>query len=316
MGDNSLLMNNKELFTIVICTYNGEDYLEQCLSAIINLQGLIEYVKDVFVVDNNSTDNTKEIILRYAKINELIKYEFECRQGLSFAREHAVKAKTDWVIYVDDDNILDSDWLIHLKRTIAEFPSVGVINGAVIAKPITQLDSKETAILKAMYKNLACTHIEEPKINDKPSVTPMGAGLCVKTEALKRIQHDGWLNLTGRTKKDFSSGEDTELCQRIFDQGYDYVSSYKMKLYHLIPAERLEENYIVKLINGLVAGRVEFLKQQKFGNLKCEFRKIKYKFLFLIYRECLKRDMSNYEKYWNNKVKIYQVEAYLRILSK
>lgn len=304
------------LFTIVICTYNGENYLDQCLTAIIRLHSLRDYVGAVLAVDNNSTDNTKNIILKYAETNDLIKYEFEERQGLSYAREHAVKAQTEWVIYVDDDNILDQDWLIQLEKVIREHPRAGVINGAVIAKPITNLNEQKKAILKAMYKNLACTHIEEPKVSDPPNTIPMGAGMCVRTDALKKIESDGWLNLTGRTKKDFSSGEDTELCERIFSQGYEYASSYKMKLYHLIPDGRLEEKYIVKLVDGLVRGRVAFLKSQRFGYIKCTLRKMKYQVLLQKYRKNLAKTSSNQEKYWSDKVQMYQAEAFLRTLSK
>lgn len=304
------------LFTIVICTYNGENYLDQCLTAIIKLHSLRDYVRAVLVVDNNSTDNTKNIILKYAETNDLIKYEFEERQGLSYARKHAVKAQTEWVIYVDDDNILDQDWLIQLEKVIREHPRAGVVNGAVIAKPITNLNEQKKAILKAMYKNLACTHIEEPKVSDPPNMIPMGAGMCVRTDALKKIESDGWLNLTGRTKKDFSSGEDTELCERVFSQGYEYASSYKMKLYHLIPDGRLEEKYIVKLVDGLVRGRVVFLKNQRFGYIKCTLRKMKYQMLLQKYRKNLAKTSSNQEKYWNDKVQMYQAEAFLRALSK
>lgn len=304
------------LFTIVICTYNGENYLDQCLTAIIKLHSLREYVGAVLVVDNNSTDNTKNIILKYAETNDLIKYVFEERQGLSYAREHAVKAQTEWVIYVDDDNILDQDWLIQLEKVIREHPRAGVVNGAVIAKPINNLNEQKKAILKAMYKNLACTHIEEPKVSDAPNTIPMGAGMCVRTDALRRIEVDGWLNLTGRTKKDFSSGEDTELCERVFSQGYEYASSYKMKLYHLIPDGRLEEKYIVKLVDGLVRGRVDFLKNQRFGYIKCTLRKMKYQVLLQKYRKNLAKTSLNQEKYWNDKVQMYQAEAFLRILNK
>lgn len=306
----------KPLFTIVICTYNGENYLDQCLTAIIKLYGLREYVGVVLVVDNNSTDSTKNIILKYAETNDLIKYEFEERQGLSYAREHAVKAQTEWIIYVDDDNILDQDWLIQLEKVIKEHPRAGVVNGAVIAKPITSLNEQKRAILKAMYKNLACTHIEEPKVSDAPNTIPMGAGMCVRADALRKIESDGWLNLTGRTKKDFSSGEDTELCERVFSQGYEYASSYKMKLYHLIPDGRLEEKYIVKLVDGLVRGRVAFLKNQRWGYIKCALRKLKYWVLLQKYRKNIAKTSFNQEKYWNDKVQMYQAEAFLRALNK
>lgn len=304
------------LFTIVVCTYNGEKYLEQCLTAITALTRLEDFVDKVYVVDNNSTDNTKSIIQAFEKKCKLFKYEFEARQGLSFAREHAVKAITDWIIYVDDDNILDTNWLIALNKTIHTYPHAGVINGAVIAKPVEKLSKQQQAILKAMYKNLACTHLNLPQIGDPPIRVPMGAGMCVRTASLRKIEQNGWLNLVGRTKNVLSSGEDTELCTRIFAQGYGYASSFDMKLFHLIPSERLDEEYIFRLINGLVMGRVDFIKSQKFWTLKLFLRKIKYMYLLPKYkRDLLRLNPSDFE-YWDDKVQIYQAEAFLHALSK
>lgn len=239
-------------FTIVVCTYNGQRFLEKCLNAILNLNSLEKFVDQVYVVDNNSNDNTKNIIMEYTNKNKIIKYEFEKKQGLSFARKHAVKANTRWVIYVDDDNILDKNWLIELMKEINNNKNIGIINGAVIAKPEEELNATEKSILEVFFRNLACTHLIEPKTTDRINKTPMGAGLCVRTAALRVIDDNGWLSLKGRTKSKLSSGEDSELCDKILNQGYTYSCNYKMKLYHIIPKKRLEKEYIVNLINGLV----------------------------------------------------------------
>lgn len=302
------------LFTIVVCTYNGENFLPRCLDALIHLEQLHENVEKIFVVDNNSTDGTKRIINEFCNKDTLFEYVFEKRQGLSYAREQAVKATTDWVIYVDDDNILDSKWLIKLKEIVGNNPTVGVVNGAVIATPDEELNSEQKAILKAIYRNLACTHCTEPKSNDMPNTIPMGAGMCIKTDALKNIEKDGWLNLKGRIGNKLSSGEDTELCERVFIQGYSYISDYKMKLYHIIPISRLEEDYIKRLIEGLVSGRVEFIKSKRAGTLKCWLRKIKYFCRLIIERKKLKNVQDDVEAYWRTKVAVYQAEAFIRLI--
>lgn len=303
-----------KLFTIVVCTYNGEKFLNKCLTAIENLLKLREFTDRVYVVDNNSSDNTADIIKQYCNKNDLFEYVFEKRQGLSYAREQATKASTDWVIYVDDDNILGENWLVELKKTIEVHKDVGIINGAVIATPEGDLSREQKAILKVMYRNLACTHCEEPKSGDIPNTVPMGAGMCIRTEALKNIKKYGWLKLKGREGEKLSSGEDTELCERVIKQGYGYISNYKMKLYHIIPQIRLEEQYVIRLIEGLVKGRVEFIKLQKFSRLKCFLRKIKYCIDIQIEINTLKRKDLSIEDIWKHKVALYQAEAFIRNL--
>ena len=304
-----------KIFTIVVCTYNGDRYLHKCLTAIENLLELHELTDRIYVVDNNSSDRTAEIIKRFCDKDKLFEYVFEKRQGLSFAREQATKASTDWVIYVDDDNILDINWLVELRKTIETHKGVGVVNGAVIANPECELTREQKAILNVMYRNLACTHCEEPKNEDEANAVPMGAGMCVKTVALMKIESEGWLKLIGREGKKLSSGEDTELCERVFAQGYSYTCNYRMKLYHIIPLSRLEEEYVVRLIDGLVKGRVDFIKSQRFGGLKCFLRKMKYSINVRIQKSILQNNKKlTVEDLWEHKVALYQAESYLRSL--
>lgn len=249
-------------FSIVICTYNGEKTLEKVLDAILNLEQFEELLQEVIVVDNASKDSTKSIILKYTKKNQKIKYQYECNPGLSNARRHAASITASWVIYVDDDNVLDPYWLIELKKTIENNPKAGVINGAVIAVPLETLTVEEEVRLKAMYRHLACTHIYKFTEDIDINCEPIGAGMCIITDALKTVADTGWLSLSGRTGNNFSSGEDTELCNKIFQQGYTYICNYKMKMQHLIPKYRLSEQYTMQLLTGLTQSRYALISNR------------------------------------------------------
>lgn len=48
--------------TIIICTYNGGARIERVLDNIYKQHGLRDYVNDVLVVNNNSSDETEHII--------------------------------------------------------------------------------------------------------------------------------------------------------------------------------------------------------------------------------------------------------------
>lgn len=65
--------------SIVLPVYNGEKTLSLCLDSLMNL----DFSKDnleIIVVDNNSTDATKDIIKRYP-----VKYVFERKEAVEHA---------------------------------------------------------------------------------------------------------------------------------------------------------------------------------------------------------------------------------------
>lgn len=299
-------------FTIVVCTYNGSRFLPYSLNALLELDSLDELVNEIIIVDNNSTDNTKEIVENYIKLNSLFKYHFEEKQGLSNARRHAVNVNTDWVIFVDDDNILKSNWLIELKKTVARNSKVGVINGAIIAHSIDTLSTEDSNCLKVMYHNLACTHLNEESIEGlRPNPSPVGAGLCVKVDALLVIEKEGWLNLTGRKGDSLASGEDTELCSRVLAQGYKYICNYNMRMYHIIPNSRLSPEYMSRLIIGLTNGRYDFISNNKIYILSRLFRCIKYLVIIMYMKSVYKKSNPGTEKYIKAKYSILSGKTFL-----
>ena len=286
-------------FSIIVCTYNGEEHLGNCLDAILNLEKLHDYVDRVIVVDNNSTDKTKSIIQSYEEKDSIFVYDFEPIQGLSYARRHAVGIGTKWVIYIDDDNVLKRNWLIELKKVCDQNDNIGVINGAVIADPERPLSEDESIRLKLMYRNLACTHLEEPTSTDPVNTTPMGAGMCILSSAIRKINEVGWLSLSGRTGDNLASGEDTELCDKVFQMGYKYICNYNMQMYHLISRKRLTAEYTDRLLTGLVKSRYQLISQRRFYILQRLIRLFKYEL------ERIKSKKSN-GKLTKEKIEIYR----------
>jgi len=263
-------------FTIAICTYNGERTLSKALEAVLSLDQYDSLISEVLVIDNASTDNTKEIIDSFVCQNEKIQYVFEPNPGLANARRCAIKGSGDWVIYIDDDNIVCSWWLTGLCDIINNNPRVGVINGAVIAIPDNNISDEEEIRLQLMRRHLACTHIRTIDYPAHINTEPMGAGMCIRMDALRTIEKSGWISLLGRTKSSLASGEDTELCSKVFKQGYGYICSYSIQMEHLIPKSRLSEEYTDKLLRGLITSRYAFISQEKYYVIQRLFRLVKH----------------------------------------
>ena len=99
------------LLTITICTYNRSDILLECLNSLTK-QTISSDKFIVLVVDNNSTDNTKNVIDSVKHNFKNFYYVVEKKQGLSYARNRALKeTKTLWMASIDSDAKAHPKWV-------------------------------------------------------------------------------------------------------------------------------------------------------------------------------------------------------------
>src|ERR1041384_4942701 len=105
--------------TAIVCTYNRSALLGESLARILAQQGDgLRY--EVIVVDNNSTDNTREVTERFAaSTRRPVRYLCERQQGVSYARNAGIEASRAPVLaFFDDDVLVAGDWLVKIKRAL------------------------------------------------------------------------------------------------------------------------------------------------------------------------------------------------------
>jgi len=106
--------------TAILCTYNRCDRLVKALDSLAAsvLPRSVEW--EVLVVDNNSSDRTREVVEEYCRRNpDHFRYEFEPRQGKSFALNTGIrKAHGDILVFVDDDVTVEKAWLERLTAPL------------------------------------------------------------------------------------------------------------------------------------------------------------------------------------------------------
>ncbi|MDO3377967.1 glycosyltransferase family 2 protein [Geoalkalibacter halelectricus] len=108
------------LLDIVICTYNRGNYLSKCLESLLNQVQSFENV-GLFVVDNNSTDNTKKVVEGFQQKVTKVRYVSCLKQGLGFARNKAIEeCNAEWLAFIDDDAYAEKNWLENILRIIHE----------------------------------------------------------------------------------------------------------------------------------------------------------------------------------------------------
>ncbi len=90
--------DQRPTISLIIPAYNEEDYLPACLDAVMaNLAGKVH---EIIVVDNNSTDRTRDVVERYPAVT----YLFEPEKGITRARQSGYRASTgDILAFVDAD---------------------------------------------------------------------------------------------------------------------------------------------------------------------------------------------------------------------
>ncbi|WP_127557829.1 glycosyltransferase family 2 protein [Saccharospirillum alexandrii] len=106
-------MSNTPTLSVILCTYNNADSLAVTLGQLVQCE--VERWSDVeiLVVDNNSPDNTEEVVRKVSESSEAqLQYYFEQKQGLSIARNLGVeKARGEYLLFTDDDADIPTNWL-------------------------------------------------------------------------------------------------------------------------------------------------------------------------------------------------------------
>src|SRR5436305_8021426 len=116
---------NQELkISVIICSYNRAKYIIDAVESLYD-QTVLKNLYEVIVVDNNSTDNTKELCLQYIASHSdyNIHYFDEKQQGASFARNTGVAhSKAPLIAFMDDDAIADKNFIESILRFFETHP--------------------------------------------------------------------------------------------------------------------------------------------------------------------------------------------------
>lgn len=236
------------LLSVLIPTHNpAMEPLTRVLAA-LRAQTLPTSEWELIVADNASRDRLKpRLDLSWHPAGRVIR---EDRLGLTLARLAGfAEARGSIAILVDDDNVLEPDYLAQVRRIAHEHPNLGVWSGSVV------LEFAPDAVPPpaAWRSNLTERHVLQDAISsdrhDHDS-TPWGAGLCVRREAFtvyaRELAHNPLrreLDLQGQS---LIYGGDTDIAYVACAHGYMKGVFSRLSVLHLIPARRCEEEYLKK----------------------------------------------------------------------
>lgn len=102
--------------SVIIPVYNVEKYLEECMESILS-QTIKNF--EVILVDDGSQDNSGKICDKYAEKDVRVKVLHKSNGGQSSARNYGLDHATgDYILYVDSDDYLSSDYLEQMYNMI------------------------------------------------------------------------------------------------------------------------------------------------------------------------------------------------------
>jgi glycosyltransferase involved in cell wall biosynthesis len=102
--------------SVIIPAYNTAKYIDKCLESVINQT----YSNlEIIIVDDCSTDNTREVLKKYNKIKNIKIIYNEVNSGLSFSRNHGLSVATgDYIGYIDSDDYISLNYYEKLMDAI------------------------------------------------------------------------------------------------------------------------------------------------------------------------------------------------------
>ena len=248
-------------FTVAICTYNGEKRLPAVLDRLRSQINTEQISGEIVVIDNNSTDNTAKLIQEY-QVNwpqaYPIKYYFEPAQGLAFARQRAVQEANGTLVgFLDDDNLATPNWVAEAYAFGQAHPKAGAygskISGEFEVEPPENFWRISPFLAIGGGTKAICYTSSDYKYSYK-KVLPPGAGLVIRKQAWIESVPER-LIFQGRVGASLVAAEDIEALLHIRKAGWEIWYNPEMHIYHQIQKQRLEKEYLMKLLRSIGLGR-------------------------------------------------------------
>jgi len=195
--------------SFVIPAYNEEAYLPACLESILDQIKGLDSLTEIIVVNNASTDATREVALRYPGVIVVD----EPRKGLTFARQAGFAASSgELIANVDSDSRLTPGWVANVLSAFDAQVPAGKRPLAAYSGPILYYDltPRQRILVHVFYLTAWTTYAMNRYILRVGSMV-QGGNFVTSRWALEEI---GGFNLAISFY-----GEDTDIARRLNDVG-------------------------------------------------------------------------------------------------
>ncbi len=227
--------------TVIMSTYNRSEMLAKAIESVLNQESEgVEY--EVIIVDNNSTDRTREVVEGYiADGHENLRYVFEAKQGVSYARNTGIaEARAEIIAFADDDVRVSKDWVAKIKEVFDSHPEIDCIGGKVLPEWSC---APPRWLTRDHWMPLALQDYGDEMvfISADNKLCLVSANLAFRSEAFEEtglFEPD-----LQRVKNGIGSMEDAELLERFWRTGRKSLYVPDLIVVTDVPAERMTKGY-------------------------------------------------------------------------
>jgi glycosyltransferase involved in cell wall biosynthesis len=243
----------------IVCTLNRANYLRKALQSLVS-QTLDMNLYEILVIDNCSTDNTKQVATEeFAQIPNL-SYLFEPVLGLSQARNTGWQnAIGKYVAYLDDDAIASPQWLEKILEVFETVqPQPACVGGKVT--PIWEAPKPDWLPDKLLNYFTMADYSETPIFLSHAQFN-VGANIAFPKWIFEKV--GAFQTGLGRTNKKLLSMEENLFQEKIREMGHLCFYHPDISVQHHIPVSRLTKNWLLRRLywEGISSSKVQIYRE-------------------------------------------------------
>lgn len=230
--------------TVLIATYNRAAMLGETIDAFAAQRTPPALRWELLVVDNNSRDDTRGVVDRYAQDFIVpLRYLFEPRQGKSHALNAGIRvAQGEVIAFIDDDVLVPPDWVATVQRVMDRWSADGA-GGRIL--PRWEISPPQWLVKSPLLRaRLALVEVEAPEVLAIPMTGQAriwGANMVLRRTVFDQIGgFDVRLGPTGTRAVNY---EDYDMLERAITSGHKVVYDPELTVYHRIPAARMRKGH-------------------------------------------------------------------------
>ena len=237
--------------SVIVCTHNPRaDLLARTLDGLRD-QTLPSAQWELIIVDNASRVPVAADLSWHPAARIVVEAEL----GLTHARLRGIaEARSDLLVWVDDDNILAPDYLARAAAIGVERADLGVWGCGHFDPEWEVAPAPE---LTPFLEYLAVGSKPQDSTSREPfaySSLPPGAGMCVRAAVARAyadsVRNDPRRKLLGRSGVSLGGCEDFDVGQAAIRHGLGTGVFVRLRITHLMPAARVRKEYLERLVEG------------------------------------------------------------------
>jgi glycosyltransferase involved in cell wall biosynthesis len=228
--------------TVAICTFNRAESLRRTLDSLTALQVPDDLTWEIVIV-HNCTDHTDEVIGEY--LDRLpVRKELETQTGLSNARNQAIDtAKGEYIVWTDDDVIVDPGWLSAYVGAFRRWPEAAVFGGRIKPRyepPVTRWVAEAETLLEGPFAIRNFGNRVQP-LSIAGYRIPFGANFAIRAKEQRAFRYDPNLGAAPNRPR---SGDETDVITRLLESGATGYWIPEAMVDHCIGPNRQTVRYI------------------------------------------------------------------------